>query len=106
MPDAAVRPIRSIVPPLPFGTEPQSRTPPEKIPWTCAEERLPTGFALFVIKQTASRAILLKTSPGGSVGFGSREELPIVTRSCATSLMPTSEPPCSSLKATPLCVLT
>src|SRR6476659_7468981 len=47
-----------------------------------------------------SRAILLKTRPPGSPGLGSREELPIVTRPRATSEMPTSEPPWSSLNWT------
>ena len=53
VPDAAVRPTRSIVPPLPFGTSLQLRTEPEKIPWICAEERLPTG--LRVVRDEADR---------------------------------------------------
>src|SRR4051794_41803027 len=38
--------------------------------------------------------------PGGSLGRGSREALPIVTRPAAASWTPTSPPPCASLKRT------
>src|ERR1700755_123784 len=58
------------------------------------------GLALLVMMQTASRAILVKTSPPGSLGLGSREELPIVTRPAAASATPMSEPPWRSLKLT------
>src|SRR4051794_6798691 len=55
--------------------------------------------------QIASLAILLKTMPPGSVGFGSRDELPIVTRPAATSATPMSEPPCASLNLTERCLM-
>jgi hypothetical protein len=57
-------------------------------------------LALLVTMQTASRAILVKTSPPGSLGLGSREELPIVTRPAAASATPMSEPPCRRRKLT------
>src|SRR4051794_15795520 len=101
VPDAAVRTNRSIPPPtLEPGTLPQSRVCPEKIDWTCACDRFPTVLDLLVIRQMPSWAILLKTSPPGSLGFGSRDELPIDTRPRATSETPTSEPPWSSLNWT------
>src|SRR4051812_19882836 len=94
VPDAAVRTNRSTPPPT---VEPetllQSRVWPEKIDWTWACDRFPTLFALLVTRQMPSCAILLNTSPPGSPGFGSRDELPIVTRPRATSDTPTSEPP-------------
>jgi hypothetical protein len=66
--------------------------------WTCAWVSPETGFWLLVAMQIASRAIRFQTRPPGSVGFGSRDELPIVTRPAATSATPTSEPPCASRK--------
>jgi hypothetical protein len=100
VPDAAVLTNKSMPPPLAPGTLPQSRVWPEKIDCTCSCDRFGTGFALFVIRQMPSCAILLNTSPPGSPGFGSRDELPIVTRPRETSEMPTSEPPWSSLNCT------
>ena len=62
--------------------------------WTWVWLRLAIGFEGLVTMQTASRAILLKTIPPGSAGFGSREDIPRVTRPRETSVMPMSEPPC------------
>src|SRR3954454_14993668 len=101
VPEAAVRPTRSIVPvAVAPGTWPQSRTVPEKIAGIVSWDRLATGFFGLVTRQIASRAILLKKMPPGSLGLGSREELPIVTRPAATSATPTSEPPWASLNFT------
>jgi len=55
-----------------------------------------------VTRQIASLAIRLNTIPPGSVGFGSREDMPIVTRSLETSEMPTSDPPWRILNLVPL----
>src|ERR1700754_1057359 len=89
VPEAAVRPTRSIVPVTEDpGTWLQSRMSPEKIAWIVACERFAMGFFGFVARQTASRAILLKKIPPGSLDFGSRDELPMVTRPAATSATP------------------
>src|SRR5919198_357532 len=94
VPDAAVRTIRSIGPlAVAPGTALQSRTCPEKIAWTCAWETLARWLSGLVIRQIASRAILLNTRPPGPESFGSREESPIDTRPAATSATPMSEPP-------------
>ena len=101
VPEPGVRTTTSIVP---FWVDPgtwlQVRTPPPKTAWTPGWSIDCSGFASLVTMQTASRAILWKTRPPGSLGFGSREELPIVTRPAATSATPMSEPPWSSLKLT------
>src|SRR5689334_19926463 len=74
VPEAAVRPIRSMVPETPApGTWLQSRMSPEKIPWIVACERFDSVFLLLVTRQIASRAILLKKMPPGSLGLGSRD---------------------------------
>src|SRR3954466_10949399 len=101
VPEAAVRPTRSIVPLMPApGTWLQSRTSPAKIDWIVACDRLASGLPGLVTRQIASRAILLKKMPFGSLDFGSREELPMVTRPAPTSATPTSEPPWASLNLT------
>src|SRR4051794_11604810 len=107
VPEAAVRPTMSIVPVAEEpGTSLQSRTSPAKIAWIVACESVAIGFLGLVTRQIASRAILLKKMPPGSLDFGSREELPMVTRPAATSATPTSEPPWASLNLTlPLWVL-
>src|SRR4051812_11111161 len=107
VPEAAVRPTMSMVPvAVAPGTWLQSRMLPEKMAWIVACDRLATGFLGLVTRQIASRAILLKKIPPGSLDLGSRDELPIVTRPAATSATPTSEPPWASLNLTlPLWVL-
>src|SRR3954447_9050920 len=101
VPEAAVRPTMSIVPvAVAPGTWLQSRMSPEKIDWIVCCDRFATGFLGLVARQIASRAILLKKIPPGSLDFGSRDELPIVTRPAATSATPTSEPPWASLNFT------
>src|SRR4051794_23812393 len=101
VPEAAVRPTRSIVPvAVAPGTWLQSRMSPEKIAWIVLCDRFANGFFGLVTRQIASRAILLKKIPPGSLDFGSRDELPIVTRPAATSATPTSEPPWASLNFT------
>src|SRR6185503_7645115 len=57
-----------------------------------------TGFALLVMMHSASPAILVNTRPPGSVGAGSLEDAPIVTRPLETSETPTFEPPWRILK--------
>ncbi len=95
VPEAAVRTTRSIGPEaLAPVTWLQLRMRPEKMSWICCWLRLAIGFEGLVTTQTASRAILLKTIPPGSAGFGSREDMPRVTRPRETSVMPMSEPPC------------
>ena len=100
VPEAAVRTNMSI-------------GPPAVAPGTCApvadaagEDRLDlllresaSVLPVWVTMQIASLAILLKTSPPGSLGFGSRDDMPIVTRPRETSATPTSEPPWRSLKS-------
>ncbi len=101
VPEAAVRVTTSIVPVADApATWPQSRTLPEKIAWICACVRFAIGLPGAVTMQIASRAILLKKRPPGSLAFGSREELPIETRPAATSATPTSDPPWASLNFT------
>src|SRR4029450_9291286 len=101
VPEAAVRTTRLIDPVVPApGTSSQLRICPEKIPWIWACERLASLLFGLVTMQIASLAILLKTRPPGSELFGSREELPIVTRPAATSATPTSDPPWASLNFT------
>src|SRR4051794_2734781 len=101
VPEAAVRPTRSIVPvAVAPGTWLQSRMSPEKIAWIVDCDRLASGFLGFVTRQIASRAILLKKIPCGSLDFTSRDELPMVTRPAATSATPTSDPPWASLNFT------
>jgi hypothetical protein len=101
VPEAAVRTTRSIGPDTCApGTSLQLRTWPLKIACTVSWEMLGIAFCLLVTTQIASRAILLKTSPPGSEGWGSRDELPIVTRARETSAMPMSEPPWESRKLT------
>src|SRR3954453_12369662 len=79
VPEAGVRTARLIGPVVPApGTSDQSRTAPEKIPWIWSWVRLAIGLPGLVIRQIASLATLLKVRPPGSVGLGSREELPIV----------------------------
>src|SRR3954467_686038 len=96
VPEAAVRTVRSIGPLSPEpGTSLQSRTLPEKIDWIVFWSKFVDWFAGLVTTQMASLAILLKKMPPGSVGLGSRDELPIVTRPAATSATPMSEPPCA-----------
>src|SRR6187200_2256992 len=101
VPEAAVRTTRLIEPVVPApGMSSQLRTWPEKIAWIWACERFASLLAGLVTMQIASLAILLKTRPPGSELFGSRDELPIVTRPAATSATPTSEPPWASLNFT------
>jgi hypothetical protein len=76
------------------------RTWPEKIAWIWACERFGSLLLGLETMQIASLAILLNSRPPGSESFGSREELPTVTRPAATSATPTSEPPCASLNFT------
>src|SRR3954454_1926027 len=76
VPEAAVRPTRSIVPvAVAPGTWLQSRMSPAKIAWIVACDRSATGFLGLVARQIASRAILLKKMPPGSLDLGSRDEL-------------------------------
>ena len=101
VPEAAVRPTRSIVPvAVAPGTWLQSRMSPEKIAWIVVCDRLASVLFGLVAMQIASRAILLKKMPPGSLDFGSRDEAPMVTRPAATSATPTSEPPWASLNFT------
>jgi hypothetical protein len=101
VPDAAVRTTRLIDPvAVAPGMSLQLRTWPEKIAWICAWDRFGSLLAGLVTRQIASLAILLKTRPPGSELFGSREELPMLTRPAATSATPTSEPPWASLNFT------
>src|SRR5262249_6078429 len=94
VPEAAVRTIRLIDPlVLAPGTCDQLRIRPEKMPWICDCDRLPTPLRGFVTTQIASLAIRLNTRLESSLLFLSREELPIETRPAATSATPTSEPP-------------
>src|SRR4051812_39325157 len=98
VPEAAVRTTRSIGPVIVEpATSPQSRTLPEKMSCTCACDRSPTVLPEFVDRQIASRAILYQCRPPGSVGFASRDELPIETRPAPMSATPTSEPPWASV---------
>src|ERR1044071_5201990 len=98
VPEAAVRPTRSIVPvALAPGTWLQSRMSPEKIAWMVACDRLASVFLGWVAMQIASRATLLKQTPLGSLDLASRDEVPMVTRPAATSATPTSEPPWARL---------
>src|ERR1700761_4333201 len=67
VPEAAVRPTRSIVPVADApGTWLQSRIVPEKMPWIVACDRSASVFLGLVTRQIASRAILLKKMPCGS----------------------------------------
>src|SRR5262245_33476680 len=71
VPEAAVRTTRSIGPLAEApGTWLQLRMRPEKMSWICCWLRVGIGFEALVTTQTASRAILLKTMPPGSAGFG------------------------------------
>src|SRR5215218_1308081 len=68
VPEAAVRPTRSIVPvAVAPGTWLQSRMSPEKIAWIVACDRLASLLLGWVAMQIASRAILLKKMPPGSL---------------------------------------
>src|SRR3954454_14995601 len=101
VPEAAVRPTTSIDPvAVAPGTWLQSRMSPEKIAWIVLWDTLASLLSGLVTRQIASRAILLKKMPPGSLDFGSRDELPMVTRPAATSATPTSEPPWASLNFT------
>src|SRR5262245_42940322 len=53
---------------------------------------------LLVMRQIASRAMRVNTSPPGSVAAGSLEDAPIETRPFETSDTPTFDPPCRILK--------
>ena len=76
------------------GTWLQSRIWPVKISSTALCERLPIGLLLFVMMQTPSRAIFVKTRPFGSTpSIGSREESPMSKRPSLTPLMPMSDWP-------------
>ena len=94
VPEAAVLTMTSIVEfrlePL---TAPQSRTEPPNTACTWAWLMFESLLSGLVTTQIASRAILLNTSPPGSLDFGSREDMPRVTRPRETSAIPTSEPP-------------
>src|SRR3954467_13156483 len=101
VPEAAVRPTTSIDPvAVAPGTWLQSRMSPEKIAWIVLWDRLASLLSGLVTRQIASRAILLKKMPLGSLDFGSRDELPIVTRIPSSSATPTFEPPWASLNFT------
>ena len=94
VPEAGLRTIRSIVPDAwAPGTWLQERTRPEKIACTVSCERFASPLPGWVAMQTPSRAMRLNTSPPGSDGCGSREDMPSDTRPRETSAMPMSDPP-------------
>ena len=94
VPEAAVRTMTSIVR---SSGRARDRSPiadsPPKIAWTSLLARVRQACCRRGDDAERVLAILLNTRPPGSVGFGSREDIPIVTRPRETSAIPTSEPP-------------